>query len=452
LPDGCVRIDDAAHEPSRSNKALLARELAMRFSSAPIILGAALLCASATAAAQSFETLFPTQFLNQGAGCYSQRCFMSLHGFDGASALTSNTGPGIAVHVPGPGTLWTVQQSITNPDYPRPPTAFGPSPLQAFGYPTALDGDALVVNGTSSRYNDKDVVYVYRRTGSQWSHIQTLTLQKPADYDRTVVLALAISGDWLVVGGIRVDDDDQLASFSQFDLYKRNADGTFHRRGGFKPPVEPQQAWFSQVAISGNVIAIGDPYAAAERGRVYMYEYGAGGWVYRRTLSAPGSVAKGHFGESLALDGGTIAVTEPQRVDVRPEYLGVVHVYERAGDRWPRIQSLSGPIDPRISGYLFGSNIALSGRRLLVGKSTNEFSEHLPSFGYLYERRNQWLPVAELTAESSELNTAVALSGDVALVNATDFAYGRPVYVFDLPDLDALPALDASPALTSLTE
>lgn len=413
----------------------------MRISSAPMVLGAALLCVASTAAAQSFETLLPSQFFNQGAGCYSQRCFMALLGFDGASALTVNTGPGIAVHVPAPGTFWTVQQELTNPDYPKPPVVSGPGPLQSFGYPSAIEGDALVVNGTSPRYNMKDVVYVYRRAANQWAHIQTLTLQRPADYDRTMVNAMAISGHWLVVGGVRLDDDDQLPAFSQFDLYKRNADGTFHRRGGFKPPREPQPAWFSQVTISGGIVAIGDPYAANESGRVYMYEYGAGGWVYRRTLSPPGSVAKGHFGESIALEGGSIAVTEPQRVDVRPEYTGVVHVYERTGDRWPRIQSLSGPIDPLISGYGFGRNIALSGRRLLVGKTPNEFTERLPSFAYLYERRNQWLPIAELTAENSELNTAIALSGDVALVNTTDLAYGTPVYVYDLPALDSLPAV-----------
>jgi hypothetical protein len=367
---------------------------------------------------------------------------MALQGFDGASALTLNTGPGLAIHVPGTGTFWTVQQQLTNPDYRLPPALSGPSPPQTFGYPNAIAGDALLVNGTSPRYNMKDAIYVYRRTGSEWTHIQTITLQRPADYDRTIVQAMSISGDWVVVGGIRVDDDAQLPDFSQFDMYKRNPDGTFHRRGGFRPPVEPQLAWFSDVTISGGVIAIGDPYAANESGRVYLYEYGAGGWVYRRTLAPPGSAAKGHFGESIALDGGTIAITEPQRVDVRPEYTGVVHVYERNGaNRWPRIQSLSAPIDPLISGYSFGSNLALSGRRLLVGKTTNEFSESLPSFGYVYERRTQWLPVAELTDDRSTLNTAVQLEGDVALVNATDFAYSRPVYVFELPALDSLPAV-----------
>jgi len=413
----------------------------MRISSAPMILGAALWCVSATTAAQSFETLLPSQFLNGGAGCFSQRCFMALEDFDGASALTSNTGPGLAIHVPSPGTFWTVQQVLTNPDYNQTPAVVP----QVFGYPNALEGAALLVNGTSPRYNMKDAIYVYRRDGSQWSHIQTLTLQRPADYDRTVVFSMDFSGEWAVVGGVRVDDDGALSDFSQFDVYKRSGDGTFHRRGGFKPPLEPQFAWSSQVAISGGVIAISHPFAAAESGRVYIYEYGPGGWVLRRTLSPPGPVAKGHFGESIALEGTTIAVTEPQRIDVRPEYTGVVHVFQRSAPQWPRVQTLSGPIDPRVSGYTFGRNIALSGRRLLVGKAPNDFSERLPSFAYLYERRSQWLPVAELTSENSEQNTAVQLSGNVALVNATDFAYGRPVYVFDLPAIDSLPAVIATP-------
>jgi hypothetical protein len=422
-----------------TNDALLAKELAMRTFRAPILIGAALFWTSMTALAQSFETLFPVQYLDQGAGCYSQRCFMDLMDLDGTTALTANTGPGLAVHVRGQAPLWTVQQALTNPDYRHPPSKFPPA--QSFGFPTALEADALLATGTSPRYNMKDVVYVYRRSNGRWSHVQTLTLQRPAGYDRTLVHSIAMSGDTAIIGGTRVQDANTLPDFSQFDFYKRNADGTFSRRGGFKPPVEPRYAWYSKVVISGNIVAIGDPYAAAESGRVYLYEYGAGGWRFRRTLSPPGPVAAGRFGESIALDGGTLAVTEPQRADVRPEYLGVVHVFERSGAQWPRVQTLSGPIDPRVTGYTFGYNVAVSGRRLVVGQTTNEFSEHIPNYAYLYERRSQWLPVAHLTSEESDFNTALQLSGNIAIVGANNWAYSTPGYVFQLPALDTLPAL-----------
>jgi hypothetical protein len=87
--------------------------------------------------------------------------------------------------------------------------------------------------------------------------------------------------------------------------------------------------------------------------------------------------------------------------------------------------------------------VALSGRRLLVGKYVNDFTSSVPSLAYLYERRNQWLPVAELVSENSDFNVGIAVSGNIAIVNASDFAYNRPGYVFQLPDLETLPALSA---------
>lgn len=414
----------------------------MRALRSRMILGAAFALISSAALAQSFVKLLPVQFLDQNAGCFAQRCLMGLEDFDGTSALTSNTGPGLAIHVRSQRSIWTVQQAVTNPDYPNPPSAGPPAQQQQdFGFPSAVQGSSLIVRGTSPRYNMKDVIYVFRRSSGRWSHIQTLTLQKPKDYDRTLVFSIALSSDTAIVGGVRSQDAGQVPDFVQFDFYRRNADGTFHRRGGFKPPMAPQSAFQSQLELSGNFVAIGDPFASNESGRVYIYEYGSGGWVLRRTLSPPGAVAKGHFGDSIGLDGGTIAVAEPARQDVRPEYNGVVHIYARNGTQWPRVQSLSAPIDPKLTGYEFGRNLALSGTRLFVGKGTNPFTDDAVSFGYLYERRNQWLPVAELDAENGDFNTAVQMSGSLALVNANDFANSTPVYVFQLPALDTLPAL-----------
>jgi len=248
-------------------------------------------------------------------------------------------------------------------------------------------------------------------------------------------------GDLAIVSGTRIQDTNETTAYLQYDIYKRNANGTYSRRGGFKPPIDPFDAWMARTAISGNIIAISDPSAQSDSGRVYIYENGAGGWQYRRAISAPNPTAGARFGHSIALDGGVLAVAELERADVRPEYKGAVHLYER-GTTWRRIQTLIGPIDPRLAGYAFGANVALYGSRLLVGKGLTEFTEYVPSFGYLYERREtQWLPVAELTSGNDDFNVEMRLWGNVAIVGASDQAYSRPGYVFDLPSLGSLPAI-----------
>ena len=46
---------------------------------------------------RSLRHAVPVQYLDQGTGCYSQRCFMNLQDLDGTTALTSNTDSGLAV-------------------------------------------------------------------------------------------------------------------------------------------------------------------------------------------------------------------------------------------------------------------------------------------------------------------------------------------------------------------
>lgn len=405
-----------------------------------LLLGIGLLW-TATAVAQSFIAITPSAFLNQDAGCFSIRCFMYLDALDGTTAITTNTGNGVAVHVRGAAQIWTVQQVLTNPDYRQPPIYYPIVTEQKFGG-GAISGDSVLVAGTSPRYNMKDVVYVFRRAAGRWSHVQTLTLQRPDDYDRTLVNSITMRGDLALVSGTRMQDATEATAYVQYDIYKRNADGTYSRRGGFKPPLDWLDAWLVQTAISGNVIAIADPTAQNDSGRVYIYENGAGGWHYRRALAAPNPTAGAHFGHSIALDGAVLAVSEFDRPDVRPEYKGAVHLYQR-DTTWRRIQTLIGPIDPRQTGYAFGANVALHGNRLVVGKGPTEFTDSVPSFAYLYERREpQWLPVAELTAESNDFNVGLRLSGNIAIVNASDQAYSRPGYVFELPSLGSLPALE----------
>ena len=169
--------------------------------------------AAQSASAQTILT--PDSRLSQGAACFSLRCFPTLYGLDENAAVTGNTGPGIAVQTPSGADVWNVEQTLTNPDYNNLPT---PNyPWQQFG-PAAYRGQALLIGGTSPRYNYKDVVYVYARVGGVWTHLQMLALQRPAGYDRTYIHRIATDGVTAVISGVRVKDAIDDEAFAQVDL------------------------------------------------------------------------------------------------------------------------------------------------------------------------------------------------------------------------------------------
>ena len=395
--------------------------------------------AAQSASAQTILT--PDSRLSQGAACFSLRCFPTLYGLDENAAVTGNTGPGVAVQTPSGADVWNVEQTLTNPDYNNLPT---PNyPWQQFG-PAAYRGQALLIGGTSPRYNYKDVVYVYARVGGVWTHLQMLALQRPAGYDRTYIHRIATDGVTAVVSGVRVKDAVDDEAFAQVDLYRRNSDGTFSRRGGFKPPIPADFLWSSSLKVDGNVIALSDPGADEDSGRVLIYGYDAGrGWRLRTTLVSNHRQPGAYFGASIGLDGNTLVVAAPGESDGRPEFGGAVYIYQGAGASWTLQQTLHPIEDPRNTGYQFGDEVDVSGERIIVSKSINDFSENIPYHAYIYERRSSWVPVAELKDnEETNFNEGVRIFGDTAIASGTDWAYGRPTFVFKLPPLGSLPAVE----------
>ena len=385
--------------------------------------------------------LMPDSSLSQDAGCFSPRCFIALNEIDHGVAVTSNTGPGVAVHTQRTGPVWNIAQVITNPDYHVRPSPYS---FQIFGG-AAYRGSALLIGGTSPRYNFKDVVYVYAPSNGTWTHVQTLALQRPADYDRTYRQQLATDGVTAAIGGIRVKDAMDDGAFTQIDHYLRNANGTFSRRGGFKPPIPPDRFWESELVVEGNTMLVSDPGADQDAGSVLVYGFDAGrGWRLRTTLTSTSRQPGARFGAHIAIDGNRIVVSAPEETQSRPEYQGAVYIYEGSGKNWTLQQTLRPVVDPASMGYQFG-DVDISGDRIIVGKYVNLYSESVPSQGCIYEKRGTaWTLVAELLdPERNNFNESVRISDDIAVAAANDWAYNRPTFVYELPALGTLPAASA---------
>ena len=96
-------------------------------------------------------------------------------------------------------------------------------------------------------------------------------------------------------------------------------------------------------------------------------------------------------------------------------------------------------------GYQFGRDVDISGDRIIVGKYVNLYSESVPSQGYIYERRGTtWTLVAKLfDPENNSFKESVRISGDIAVAAASDGAYGRPTFIYELPAPGTLPAASA---------
>jgi hypothetical protein len=118
-----------------------------------------------------------------------------------------------------------------------------------------------------------------------------------------------------------------------------------------------------------------------------------------------------HFGEAVAIDGGT-AVVGASGDKNAGNFAGAVYIFERVGGTWTKTQKLIGS-DTDASDR-FGESVAISGDRMIVGAGNRRVA-------YIFVRQNGvWTELQKLTADDSPggFGNSVAIFGSTALVGA----------------------------------
>jgi hypothetical protein len=143
------------------------------------------------------------------------------------------------------------------------------------------------------------------------------------------------------------------------------------------------------------------------------------------------------LGACVALSGDTLAVGDPYDIQ-NGEETGSVTIYQSGQDgAWQKITRLTAP-DAK-PGMIFGRNIALAGDRLVVGAPTDINFSSQSGAAYIYERNrggpNAWGLVVKLMAStvnpSDNYGWAVGIDGDTVSVGAYTNAIGGRVYIYE---------------------
>ena len=203
-------------------------------------------------------------------------------------------------------------------------------PPHRFGSSVAIDDDTLIVGATgitsptggkwgSNEGKESGAVYVFVRDSktNQW-HQQAMLTPSDSGIRDHFGHVVAIDGDTLVVGAIGDNNwgkengaayifvrDESSAGWRQ----EEKLTGTGAAQKGALPDL-----FGDAVAIDENTIVIGAPNESGLReysGTAYVYRRDlAGKWTERVKLKAPDARSNAGFGESVAIDGTTIAVGE----------------------------------------------------------------------------------------------------------------------------------------------
>lgn len=295
---------------------------------------------------------------------------------------------------------------------------FTANELSGFGSSVAISGDTALVGSTEGPTMSKSEARVFVRAGSTWELQAKLPIEQEGE------LTLALDGDTALVGS-----KDPLTRVSVFVRSKAewSLQATLIATAG---------SFGYSLALAGDTALIGDPgFGGGRGGMAYIFVRNGSEWTRQAVLSRFDQATDGykdHFGYAVALQGDRAVIGAPQQ-----EKAGRAFIFVRSGTTWRREAELG--VSDDLAYQSFGSTVALSGDRALVGRPGQELAFQggtSPGSVHLFERSaTDWeyrkVFAAADGTEFDAFGASLALQGKTALIGAPLLAgsapFGNPV-------------------------
>jgi len=208
------------------------------------------------------------------------------------------------------------------------------------------------------------------------------------------------------------------------------------------------------IAISGNVIVVGAPYASIHgresQGAAYVFvkDGEAGHFKQVAKLTASDGAINYTLGSAVAISDGTIVVGADSTNLGRKQYAGAAYVYCKPKAGWSDMtEAAKLTAGDAASQAYFGSSIAISGDTVVVGADGADIgANRFQGAAYVFVKPSSgWKSMtqtAKLTASDGagkdQLGYSAAMSGDTIVVGAraaavSGHARQGAVYVFQKP-------------------
>ena len=333
------------------------------------------------------------------------------------------------------------------------------APSAFFGSAVAISGDVIVVGVPSTDHTvaDSGSAYVFVRPPGGWSgtlyESAKLRSSNPGYFDRFGQF-LAVSGDTVVVSAYWSDASGPSSGCAYVFVKPAGGwSGVLFEDARLLPSTGQSYDHFgSAVAVSGPTVAIGAYWveeAGPFTGAAYVFERPEAGWagtVFERAkLIASDRRSYAYFGQSIAIDGGTVFVGANDSAYSSDPGTGAAYAFERPVAGWSGtlVENARLLASDGSGGDSFGVSLSAADGLVVVGASEDDDRGDRTGAAYVFER-----PGAAWAGTSSEAVKLLASDGasgnglgfPVALANRTvvagvpqDADYSGAIYVFALP-------------------
>lgn len=315
-----------------------------------------------------------------------------------------------------------------------------------FGDAVAISGDTIVVGGYDfSTFEGAAYVYV-SPSGVSTESAELTTSGSPSG----TFLSVAIEGGTIVAGS-PLATVGNVTELGTAYVYVEPTGGwaNMTQTAQLVANDETTGCYFGTSAgISGHTVVVGAPRAdengLVQRGSAYVFREPAAGWSGTKgqaaKLEPTDGVKKAHFGSSVSISGGNVAVGAPEQSVGSNGDQGAVYVYTEPSTGWPKTMTETAELTASTGkpGSLLGDSVAISGTTLIAGAFgvrsqqgvSYVFSE--PAGGWVTAAGGLAI-IASDGAPNDEFGGAVGVGEGVLAVSAPGWGGvggGGAVYVF----------------------
>ncbi|MFO0580011.1 MAG: MYXO-CTERM sorting domain-containing protein [Polyangia bacterium] len=298
------------------------------------------------------------------------------------------------------------------------------SPDDHYGSAVAISSDSVIIGAPGfnvGSMTDAGAFYTARRSGTTWT-AEPRRVAPDNGNSYYFGKSVALSSDTAIVG----------APFARAAYVFVRSGAAWVEQAKIASPDTAGDSFGNTVALSGDTALIGAPEAKigmiSYAGAVYVFTRSGTSWQQQARLTASDAKGNTYFANALGLSGDTALVGAGAADTPGKSGSGAVYVFTRSGTTWSEQKKLAA--SDALTGGRFGESVALVGDTALVG-SPGAAPGGLASAGaaYVFVRSGAaWSEqkkfVASDAAKTDEFGTAVALSGDSALVGAPRATHG----------------------------
>jgi hypothetical protein len=312
-----------------------------------------------------------------------------------------------------------------------------------FGESVAIHGGRLVV-GSRKQVDSPDpgAVYIFDRSGSDWSQLAKVVASDAAAGD-LFGEAVAIHGNRVLVGARKGNPFGDRGPGAAYIFEPGAKKSRWLEVAKLRASDEDSLDWFgSSVAISGDWAVVGAWRANSDTGAAYVFHYQESAWTEVAKWIASSGSSGDRFGYDVSL-AGDFAIVGASGDTERGPGAGAAYIFHGADGAWTEIAKLTPAVVPPdqnqgLQPVSFGSSVSISGERAIVGAFGDDQYGEDAGAAYIFQRSQAgWQQVAKLSpgdAQAGDLfGWSVDISGSRAVVGSRrdDNDLGA-AYVFEL--------------------